>query len=67
MCIRDSIEGLELADQLHDAVKYIRGTYLEAEPPELGEREAIRAAIPEMCIRDRGICPGRKPGCAARR
>ena len=40
------IEGLELADQLHDAVKYIRGTYQEAEPPELGEGEAIRAAIP---------------------
>ena len=40
------IEGLELADQLHDAVKYIRGTYLEAEPPELGAGEAIRAAIP---------------------
>ena len=40
------IEGLELADQLHDAVKYIRGTYLEAKPPELGEGEAIRAAIP---------------------
>ncbi len=40
------IDGLELADQLHDAVKYIRGTYLEAEPPELGEGEAIRAAIP---------------------
>ena len=40
------IEGLELADQLHDAVKYIRGTYQEAEPPELGTGEAIRAAIP---------------------
>ena len=40
------IDGLELADQLHDAVKYIRGTYLEAEPPELGAGEAIRAAIP---------------------
>ena len=40
------IDGLELADQLHDAVKYIRGTYLEAEPSELGEGEAIRAAIP---------------------
>ncbi len=39
------IEGLELANQLHDAVKYIRGTYLEAEPPELGEGEAIRTAI----------------------
>ena len=31
------IEGLELADQLHDAVKYIRGTYQEAALPELGE------------------------------
>ena len=40
------IEGLELADQLHDAVKYIHGTYQEAEPPELGEGEAIGAAIP---------------------
>ena len=40
------IEGLELADQLHDAVKYIRGTYLEGKPPELGAGEAIRAAIP---------------------
>ena len=29
--------------QLHDAVKYIHGTYQEAELPELGE---------EMCIRD---------------
>ena len=27
-------------------MKYIRGTYLEAEPPELGAGEAIRAAIP---------------------
>ena len=35
------IEGLELSDQLHDAVKYIRGTYQEAELPELGEGEAI--------------------------
>ena len=48
MCIRDRvgtahgmdyivnpIEGLELFDQLHDAVKYIHGTYQEAELPEL--------------------------------
>ena len=27
----DPIEGLELTDQLHDAVKYIRGTCSEAE------------------------------------
>ena len=40
------IEGLELSDQLHDAVKYIHGTYQEAELPELGEGEAIDISIP---------------------
>ena len=40
------IEGLELSDQLHDAVKYIHGTYQEAELPELGEGEAIDTSIP---------------------
>ncbi len=40
------IEGLALSDQLHDAVKYIRGTYREAELPDLGEGEAIRETIP---------------------
>ncbi|UEB79085.1 DEAD/DEAH box helicase family protein [Clostridium sp. M62/1] len=40
------IEGLELAEQLHDAVKYICGTYQEAELPELGEGEAIDTSIP---------------------
>lgn len=40
------IEGLELSDQLHDAVKYIHGTYQEAELPELGECEAIDTSIP---------------------
>ena len=40
------IEGLNLSDQLHDAVKYIRGTYQEAELPELGEGEAIDTSIP---------------------
>ena len=40
------IEGLELADQLHDAVKYIRGKYQEAELPELGEGEEIDTSIP---------------------
>lgn len=40
------IEGLELSDQLHDAVKYIHGTYQEADPPELGEGEAIDTSIP---------------------
>ncbi len=40
------IEGLELADQLHDAVKYIRGTYQEAALPELSEGEAIDESLP---------------------
>ena len=42
----EPIEGLELADQLHDAVKYIRGTYQEAELPDLGDGEAIDTSIP---------------------
>jgi len=42
----EPIEGLELADQLHDAVKYIRGTYQEAELPDLGEGEEIDTSIP---------------------
>ena len=37
----EPIEGLHLADQLEDAVKYIRGTYTEAEMPDLGEGETI--------------------------
>ena len=40
------IEGLALADQLHDAVKNIRGTYQEAELPELGKGEQIDTSIP---------------------
>ena len=40
------IEGLALADQLHDAVKNIRGAYQEAELPELGEGEQIDTSIP---------------------
>jgi len=42
----EPIEGLELADQLHDAVKYIRGTYTEAELPDLGDGEVIDTSIP---------------------
>ena len=42
----EPIKGLELADQLHDAVKYIRGTYQEAALPELGEGEQIDTSIP---------------------
>ena len=40
------IEGLELADQLHDAVKYIHGTYQEAALPKLGEGEDIDESLP---------------------
>ena len=40
------IEGLKLADQLHDAVKYIQGTYQEAALPELGEGEDIDESLP---------------------
>ena len=42
----EPIEALELSDQLEDAIKYIRGTYTEAELPDLGEGEAIRDTIP---------------------
>ena len=42
----EPIEGLLLADQLHDAVKYIGGTYQEAELPELGGSEDIDTSIP---------------------
>ena len=42
----EPIESLELADQLSDAIKYIHGTYTEAELPDLGENETIRDTIP---------------------
>ena len=40
------LDGADLASQLHEAVERLQGSYLEAEPPELGTGEAIRAAIP---------------------
>ena len=42
----EPIEGLQLSDQLHDAVKYIRGTYQEAELPDLGDGVAIDTSLP---------------------
>ena len=42
----EPIEALALSDQLEDAIKYIRGSYTEAELPDLGEGEAIRDTIP---------------------
>ena len=40
------LEGAELSDLLHEAVKNIRGIYTEAELPELGEDEQIDTSIP---------------------
>ena len=44
----EPIQGLQLADQLHDAVKCIHGEYREAAPPELDENigEMEITAIP---------------------
>ncbi len=42
----DPIPGAELADQLHEAIQNIRGTYTEAELPELGEGEEVSNTIP---------------------
>ena len=39
-------EEISLAEQLHEAVKGIRGTYIEAELPTLGEGETIDTSIP---------------------
>ena len=40
------IEGMELDDQLHNAVQHIHGTYQEAALPELGEGEDIDDSLP---------------------
>ena len=42
----EPLDGVSLKDQLAEAVKHIRGTYTEAELPELGEGEAIDTSIP---------------------
>ena len=42
----EPIDGLDLKDQLADAIKYIRGSYREAEFPDLGENEEIDTSIP---------------------
>ena len=42
----EPIEALALSDQLEDAIKFIRGSYTEAELPDLGEGEVIRDTIP---------------------
>ena len=40
------IEGADLAEQLSSAIRNIRGTYVEAELPDLGEDETIVETIP---------------------
>ena len=40
------LEDSSLADQLHEAVQHIHGTYLETELPDLGEGEAIQNTLP---------------------
>ena len=42
----EPLEDISLADQLHEAVQHIHGTYREAELPDLGEGEEIRDTIP---------------------
>ena len=39
-------EGVSLADQLHEAIGHIHGTYQEAALPDLGDNEAIDESIP---------------------
>ena len=42
----EPLEDISLADQLHEAVQRIHGTYQEAELPDLGEGEAIQNTLP---------------------
>ena len=42
----EPLEDVSLADQLHEAVQHIRGSYQEAELPDIGEGEAIKETLP---------------------
>ena len=42
----EPLEDISLADQLHEAVQHIHGTYREAELPDLGEGESIQNTLP---------------------
>ena len=42
----EPLEDISLADQLHEAVQHIHGTYQEAELPDLGEGESIQNTLP---------------------
>ena len=42
----EPLEDVSLADQLHEAVQHIQGSYQEAELPDIGEGEAIKETLP---------------------
>ena len=42
----EPLEDVSLAQQLHEAVQHIQGSYLEAELPDLGDGDAIQDTIP---------------------
>lgn len=42
----EPLEDISFADQLHEAVHHIQGTYQEAELPDLGDGEAIQNTLP---------------------
>ena len=42
----EPLGDISLADQLHEAVQHIQGTYQEAELPDLGEDETIQNTLP---------------------
>ena len=42
----EPLGDISLADQLHEAVQHIQGTYQEAELPDLGDGEAIQNTLP---------------------
>ena len=42
----EPLEDVSLAQQLHEAVQHIQGSYLEAELPDLGDGDVIQDTIP---------------------
>ena len=42
----EPIEGANLADQLHEAISHISGTYKDVDLPDLGDGEEIDTSIP---------------------
>ena len=42
----EPLENSSLADQLHEAVQHIQGSYQEADLPDIGEGEAIKETLP---------------------